>query len=401
MLIGFVADLHLDYKLGPRVDARGVNLRSADLEAALAQVVDGFIRANIDVAVFAGDVFDHPNPSERARQAVATAIWRLNEAGVKSLLMRGNHDARASLLDGTAIGTAATNVPDIIVADAFAIKTEIIGDVAFTLVPWMRSDADFLHAIEEVAPVPGKHNLLVLHCGLADLPEYAEMRPGSQTITSSLVPKGFDWIFSGHFHGFRTFPKLKFTFIGSPERKSVSELGQHEKGFLTYDSATRKIVHHVVATRPWYDLGILDASKWDAPTVLAELEGLRAGLPDWNEALVRVKLDAVRPEVYGALNMLAIAELKASAAYADIEIRTSNPIWREAAEGEDNAAQGNGRVLLEDLPAEWAGFTARLEGVDEAMRAKIERLGAAALGSGGQARAVAQAVEAELAETEG
>lgn len=401
MLIGFVADPHLDYKLGSRTDERGVNLRSADLEAALERVIDGFIRARVDVAVFAGDIFDHPNPSERARQAVATAIWRLKEVGIKSILMRGNHDARASLLDGTAIGTAATNVPDIIVADAFEVHVAIVDDVAFTLVPWMRSDADFLRVIESLTPVPDKHNLLVMHCGLADLPEYAEMRPGSQTITRSLVPSGFDWIFSGHFHGHRTFPDLKFTFIGSPERKSVTELGQHEKGFLTYDTKTRKITHHVVATRAWYDLGVLDASKWDAPTLLAELEGLRAGLPDWDKALVRVKLDAVRPEVYGSLNMLAIAELKASAAYADIEIRTSNPIWREALEGEDAREASNGRVLLEDLPAEWAGFTARMEDVDAPMRAKIERIGALALGSGGQAKAVARAVEEELAQTEG
>ena len=98
MLIGLAADLHLDYKLGARTDARGVNLRSVDLEVALAQIVEGFIRAKIQVAVFAGDIFDHPNPSERARQAVATAIWQLEEAGIKSVLMRGNHDARASLL---------------------------------------------------------------------------------------------------------------------------------------------------------------------------------------------------------------------------------------------------------------------------------------------------------------
>lgn len=392
MLIGFTADLHLDYKLGAKVNEHGVNLRSADLEAALEQVVAGFLRAKVDVAVFAGDVFDHPSPSERARQAVASAVWRLEQTGIRTILMRGNHDARTSLLDGTAIGTAAANVPEIIVADAFMTRVEVIDDVAFTLVPWMRSDADFLRALEAIVPVEGKHNLLVMHCGLADLPEYAEMRPGSQTMTRSLVPKGFDWIFSGHFHGFRTLKDLRFTFIGSPERKSVTELTQHAKGFLTYDTKSGAIAHHVVNTRAWYDLGAVDAATWDASQVLHELEDLRAGLPDWADSLVRVKIENVRPEVYAALDMHAINALRASATYADIEIRSSNPIWREALPGDD-ASQTSGRVLLEDLPAEWAGAVERMDGLDAETRAAVLRIGAEALGGGIRGTGKATAVE--------
>ena len=58
MKIGLTADLHLDKRLGHRVGLDGVNLRSRDLEAATREVVDGFIREKVEIAVFAGDLFD-------------------------------------------------------------------------------------------------------------------------------------------------------------------------------------------------------------------------------------------------------------------------------------------------------------------------------------------------------
>lgn len=379
MLIGLTADLHLEKRLGVRTDERGVNLRTRDFEKALSQVIDGFIRTRVKVGVIAGDLFDHPKPSERTRQFVVGEMRRLEEAGIVGILLRGNHDAPMIFTDATAIGTAALALPNAIIADAHQVVQHVIDDVAFTLVPWMRSDSEFLTAIEGLTPIEGKHNLLILHSGMADLPEYAEMRPGSQTLTRSLIPHDrFDWIFSGHFHGRRTIADLRWTFIGSAERVSVTEVYQDEKGFITYESAVGGqpgITFHAVKTRPWYDLKTLDGSFWDGQRVLAEIEALSRDLPDWNEAIVRLKITGLRPDVYAAIDNASLNRIKAGAFHADIELRAADPLFHSS---DDAESDGDG-PLFDDIDVEWERLAATLADRTPEEIAAVTRLGLAAM----------------------
>lgn len=386
MKIGLTADLHLDKRLGHRLDAAGVNLRSRDLEAATREVIDGFIREKVDIAAFAGDLFDNAKPSERTRQFLVGEIRRLAEAlpGCSILLLRGNHDAATSFSDATAIGTAALALPGVVVADAFEPRIFTRDGVAVTMVPWMKNDAAFISAIEQTIPVEGHHNILLLHAGMADLPEYAEMRPGSQTITRALIPAGFDHVFSGHFHGHRDFPDLGWTFIGSPERLSVSEVGQ-PKGFLVYDTAKARFEQRAIRTRPWYDLGVIDAAGKDAPTLLTEIEALAAALPDWSEALVRLRIDRCSPEAYASMDATRVNALRARSFHADIEFKVAVP------ELVDGAGDPSGEgILLDDLGTEWNRFVDAYDpDRTPAERERLRRIGLAALDRGSLTEALA------------
>lgn len=388
MKIGLTADLHLDKRLGHRVGADGVNLRSRDLEAATREVIDGFIREKVDIAVFAGDLFDNAKPSERSRQFLVGEIRRLAASlpAASILLLRGNHDAATAFSDATAIGTAALALPGVTVADAFEPLVFTRDGVAVTLVPWMRNDAAFITTIEAMRPVEGFANLLVLHAGMADLPEYAEMRPGSQTITRALIPTGFDHIFSGHFHGHRDFPDLGWTFIGSPERLSVAEVGQ-AKGFLVYDTQAKRFEQRAIRTRPWYDLGTIDASAKDASALIAEIESIAAALPDWGEALVRLRVEGVTPETYASLDVARINALRARAFHSDIEFRVRVP---ELAGAEKHGEDESSTVLLDDLASEWSRF---IDAYDPQRspeeRERLRRIGIAALERGSLTEALA------------
>lgn len=397
MRIGLTADFHLDKRLGYRHDERGINLRSRDLEAAVREVIDGFIRTEVEVAVIAGDLFDNAKPSEQARQFLVSEIHRLQVArpACRILILRGNHDAAMSFSDATAIGTAALALPGVLVADAYQVVRVEYDGVVFTLLPWMRSDAEFLAAVEVLRPVEERHNILLIHCGLADLPEYAELRPGSQTLTRSLVPSGFDVIFSGHYHMYRRLEDLGWTFIGSPERLSVAEVGS-TKGFLTYDTATQIIVQHVIPTRPWYDLGTLNGADWDGQRLLAELRALQATLPDWSEALIRLRVHHLRPDVLAALDRVEINRISAAAFYADIELRADDPTFLLAdEEGVEDP------ILLDDLPKEWSRHAASLAGRRPEEIARITRLGLAALQRGNLAAALAAEESPVAPEVEG
>ena len=385
MKIGLTADMHLDKRLGARVGADGVNLRSRDLEAATAEVIDGFIREQVDIAAFAGDLFDNAKPTERSRQFLVGQIRRLAEAlpGCSILLLRGNHDAATQFSDATAIGTAALALPGVVVADAFEPRIFTRDGVAITMIPWMRNDAAFISAIEQTTPIPNHRNILLLHAGMADLPEYAEMRPGSQTITRALIPSGFDHVFSGHFHGHRSFPELGWTFIGSPERLSVTEVGQ-PKGFLVYDTEARRFEQRVIRTRPWYDLGVINAADKDAPAVIAELEALAAAMPDWSESLVRLRIDNLTPEAYASIDAARVNALRARAFYADIEFRVKVPELAGAAAGD-----GDG-ILLEDLGTEWSRFVDAYDpDRSPEERERLRRIGLAALDRGSLTEALA------------
>jgi DNA repair exonuclease SbcCD nuclease subunit len=376
MKIGLTADLHLDKRLGHRTDSGGVNLRSRDLESAASQVIDGMIREAVEVAIFAGDLFDNAKPSERTRQFLVGEIRRLQAALPEStiILLRGNHDAAMSFVDATAIGTTALALPGVEVIDGYGLTRIRRGDLTISAIPWARSDADFINAIESLTPERGRKNLLILHCGLADLPEYAEMRPGSQTITRALVPEGFDWIFSGHFHKHRVFDDLRFTFIGSPERLSVSEAGE-QKAFLTYESETGLMTRHPIVARSWYDLPAIDASGWDAKRLVEELEQLAREIPDWSESLVRVRIGGIDPIVYGALDIGRVNRVRAQAFHADIELRAADVFTQSGLSGAEDETP-----ILEDLEIEWPRFVERVAADREAgERSLLSELGSRAL----------------------
>jgi DNA repair exonuclease SbcCD nuclease subunit len=372
MRLGFTADLHLDKKLGPRTQG-GVNLRSLDLERSLTAVIDGFIAARVDIAIVAGDVFDTPAPSERSRQVFASEIARLRSAlpGARIVILRGNHDTRYSFTPGTAIGTAAINLPGVVVVDAFAPTRIDEDDFVLMCIPWMRSDAQLAEVLSSIRPIDGKPNILVMHAGIAELPEFASFQPGSQTVTRSMIPNGFRRIFAGHYHGHRTFPDLGWVSIGSPERISVAEVGQ-TKGWCLYETDTDRLTHHATPTRSWYDIGPLDAKTWTADRVLAEVRSIAASIPDWNEAIVRIRIEHLRPDVVAALNMPALRRIEASAFYASIDLRAAT-----TTEGDAGPAMAE-PPTFEDIVSAWHRFIARSDHPDP-VRTAIDQVGAAVL----------------------
>jgi DNA repair exonuclease SbcCD nuclease subunit len=373
MKIGIAADFHLDKRLGGRTDPGGINLRSLDMEQAVIRVIDGFIAQQVEIAIVLGDLFDNPRPSERARQFLTSQLLRLHTAAPETLiaLLGGNHEAPASFLADTAVGTTGVALPEIAVVDRFATTIVRRGPVSLTMVPWMRNDEELISAVSSATPEPGQHNLLLLHAGLADLDEFAQMRPGSQTLTRALLPAGFDHIFSGHFHGHRDFPDLGFTFIGSPERLSVAEAGS-PKGFVVWDTDTCRFTFHPIATRSWYQLGVIDGRALSANGVVEILQAMAATLPDWSEALVTVRVEGLTPEVYAAVDQARITRLRLSAFRADIELHASLP---EFAPDEAVATDPETGPLLLDLDAEWRRWaTAALPGRSpEELTALIER----------------------------
>lgn len=70
----------------------GLNTRLEDFVAALKKVVDYSLAQKIDVFLFSGDAYKNASPEPIYQKLFARELKRLSEAGIKTILVVGNHD---------------------------------------------------------------------------------------------------------------------------------------------------------------------------------------------------------------------------------------------------------------------------------------------------------------------
>lgn len=72
--------------------ASGLNIRFEDFVAALAKVVDYALEISADVFLFSGDAYRNATPEPIYQKHFAEQLKRLSDAGIKTILVVGNHD---------------------------------------------------------------------------------------------------------------------------------------------------------------------------------------------------------------------------------------------------------------------------------------------------------------------
>ena len=88
-----LADLHLGMENYGRIDpATGLNGRVMDFLRRLSQVVDYALDNEVDLVLFAGDVYKTRDPNSTYRREFARRIKRLSDGGISVVLLVGNHD---------------------------------------------------------------------------------------------------------------------------------------------------------------------------------------------------------------------------------------------------------------------------------------------------------------------
>ena len=97
MLIFHCADTHLGHRMFNKTvpldeEDAGLNQREADIYNAWDRLVQEAIQINPDVFIHAGDFFDSVTPSNRAIVRARDGLYKLSEAGIKSVILAGNHE---------------------------------------------------------------------------------------------------------------------------------------------------------------------------------------------------------------------------------------------------------------------------------------------------------------------
>jgi DNA repair protein SbcD/Mre11 len=109
------ADAHIDIAAHGRHDpATGLPVRVLDFLKALDTIVDTAIDERVDLVLFAGDAYKDRTPAPTFQREWGKRMMRLSAAGIRTLLLVGNHDLSPAMGRATALQEYETlQVPNI------------------------------------------------------------------------------------------------------------------------------------------------------------------------------------------------------------------------------------------------------------------------------------------------
>jgi len=102
-----------DWHVGKTLRGRS---RQEEFAAVLDEVIGIAAEENVDAVLVAGDVYEHRAPSPEADELVFDALLRLHDAGIRVVVIAGNHDSavRMGALAGVLARIGVTLVPRVV-----------------------------------------------------------------------------------------------------------------------------------------------------------------------------------------------------------------------------------------------------------------------------------------------
>jgi len=335
--IAHLADLHLGYRAYHRVNARGGNMREADVSDAFRQAVNRITELRPDLVLVAGDVFHTVRPSNTA---IADAFRQFSLLAdrlpdVPIVMIAGNHDSPRSADTGNILNLfREIDGVRVVCDECRSIRLPEI-DTSILCLPHVS-----LATGEEVVVEPdsgSKHNVLMLHATLegenaASKLRYVSEYGGAVLAEDRIDYAQWDYVALGHYH---TAEELKPNawYAGGVERTSSNIwMEPEEKGFLLYSTRSGRAEFEAVNTRPMVDLPRIEARGLGSAeldeTVRAAVERIPDGL---RGKIVRLVIHDVPRAVVRELNHKRIREWKAEAVHFHLDARP--PEHRRRTEG--------------------------------------------------------------------
>lgn len=304
MRIIHLADTHLGFrqftaKLDP---VRQLNQRECDVYDLWHRAVDIAIERQVDAVIHAGDLFDSARPTHRALSEALDGLKRLRDASIPMVAIAGNHSTPRYRSGGSVFEVlerfglhAAWRAP----------QRFRVADVAFHAVPH-EADPDQLRSdIESMTPDPSAAaNVLMLHAGLEAVPTSTYGEVNAVALSQDVIAGApFDYIAMGHLHRFQA-PQINAIYPGSLDRLDFADL-EGEKAVLEIDLSIPAggpgfVTRHPLETRPVFDLAVPCAGSGPSDVLTAVTAA--AGAHGLDGAVVRVRLEELQRDVWGALD---------------------------------------------------------------------------------------------------
>jgi len=261
-----VADLHLGMENYGRLDpATGLSSRVSDFLAALDEVVDYALNAEVDVVLFCGDVYKSRDPSTTQQREFAKRIGRLARQGVQVVLVAGNHDTPNALGRATSVEIFDTlAIQNVHVAGKPALiglQTKH-GPLQVVAVPWLPRSALLSREEAKDKTLEELNNLMAEAIGrvvqshasgldpsvpavLGAHLSIAGAVPGSErsimvgqdyvVLKSVIADRAFDYVALGHIHKYQMLSNMPpVVYAGSLQRIDFGE-EEDPKGFVVVE----------------------------------------------------------------------------------------------------------------------------------------------------------------------
>lgn len=364
------ADIHLDSplrNLALSEDHQITRVRRATRDAFQA-LVELCLRREVQLLLLAGDLWDGDAPNMQTALYFRSQIARLDRAGIRVVIVKGNHDAANKI-------TATLDLPpNAHIFDHRQPKTIPFDDLGAAVHGQSFRPGPVLDNLAAGYPMPvaGKLNIGILHTSLAGSADHDPYAPCS---LSDLVTKGYAYWALGHIHKGAVLNEDPWVvYPGNLQGRDIREAGP--KGCVVVDCEEDRVI---------------------------SVEHVALDVVRWHHSVIDVALVSTPPELVTAVRSALIQanrEADGRPCATRITLRGTTAIASELARRPDNLRQLVAEVaaeLSDDLWLEEIRNTTTPPAVAHAptpSAPEIEDiLGAAA----GEAEAIAPAVNAELA----
>ncbi|WP_338023239.1 DNA repair exonuclease [Aliiroseovarius subalbicans] len=335
------ADLHLGSPIRS-VALRNPNLGDRLKQASrdtLVEIVDLSISEQVDAFVLAGDIFDNGYPDLKSRAFLITQLVRASEAGVPTVLIRGNHDA---LLDHNAHGDLGPNI-HLLHKGAPTVE---IGDAAFHGLSFDTAHVSKSFLPDYPGPVPGKRNIGLMHTSLNGAPGHDPYAPCAE---ADLMAHGFDLWCLGHIHApfERVDGPVLAVMPGIPQPRHFGERNGGTVTFVSLDKRAPEFERRAVGRLGFSECSLDLSACSDQQEVLRNLrDGLLTAQVPGHDVAVRLHVTSDRYSTELVTELASEVLETIDGVFLD-KVRSAPPVSQAGTETDDLV-----RLMHEELAEE-------------------------------------------------
>ena len=249
MLFSHISDTHLGLVQYASEE------REQDVYLAFNESIDTSIKDHVDFVIFAGDIFNVPNPSGTAIVQMGNALKRLKQNNIDSFFILGEHDI--SRVRSTPIPYVYHNLEfSKYIGQGTPIEYKGILLAGFDKIrkTEISQFEEKFAQVDKIANEHTGHKILVLHQGITEFNKFAG------ELQSTDLPKNFTYYAMGHLHDtdIKKFNHLKgpIAYPGSIELTTSEGIKEAKKGFFEVDISQKEATPNWIQldTRPQFSL---------------------------------------------------------------------------------------------------------------------------------------------------
>ena len=249
MLFSHISDMHLGLVQYASEE------REQDVYLAFNESIDTSIKDHVDFVIFAGDIFNVPNPNGTAIVQMGNALKRLKQNNIDSFFILGEHDI--SRVRSTPIPYVYHNLEfSKYIGQGTPIEYKGILLAGFDKIrkTEISQFEEKFAQVDKIANEHTGHKILVLHQGITEFNKFAG------ELQSTDLPKNFTYYAMGHLHDtdIKNFNHLKgpIAYPGSIELTTSEGIKEAKKGFFEVDISQKEATPNWIQldTRPQFSL---------------------------------------------------------------------------------------------------------------------------------------------------